>query len=163
MEGKTIGLIADLANSAFSAYASYKKGNAAIESDEYRADLATENAMRADLLYLDREVQARREGMIDASAFSIRAKLSGLSGASLSMWVGQRYMDNYKSVVNARTTREQTVNRFMKEAKWHRGNQASSRTNRNLEMAAAGATALGGIAKGLKEYNRSDKQPKQPK
>lgn len=52
----------------------------------------------------------------------MQATQSGLSGVSKDLWVGQRYMDVYRDITNARLTRHQTVSRFLKEAGWHQQN-----------------------------------------
>ncbi|ONI60210.1 hypothetical protein AYO25_01280 [Candidatus Liberibacter solanacearum] len=136
------------------------EGKASGEMHDYRASLAEENAQRADILYLEREEQARRAGTIDASAFHMNAVLSGLSGASRDMLVGQHYRDAYKSVVNARTTREQTVNRFMKEAGWHRGNRRATDSSTNWSKAAIGLAGLASAGYGLYELYQTGKSSK---
>ncbi|CAL9916354.1 conserved hypothetical protein [Candidatus Liberibacter solanacearum] len=151
------GLIAlGVAGTAASFLSKSGEGKASGETHAYRASLAEENAKRADVLYLEREEQARREGILDAGAFHIRAQSSGLSGASLDMWVGQRYRDAYKSVVNARNTREQTVDRFIKEAGWNRGNKRATDSSTNWSKAAIGLAGLASAGYGAyKLYKNS--------
>ncbi|WP_152414445.1 hypothetical protein [Candidatus Liberibacter americanus] len=106
------------------------------------------------MLYLHREEQARKEGILDAGAFHMGAALSGLSGASLSMWVGQRYLDSYRNVINARTSREQTVSRFMKEANWHRENKQATEHSTEWSKAATLLTGLSSmVAPAYELYN----------
>lgn len=114
--------------------------NANAKSNRYRASLAEENARRADILHAERSERLRKEGFLDAGLFQMKAEMSGLSGASLDMWVGQRYHDAYKDVVNARTTREQTVSRFLKEANWHKKNADASEVNKWWGIRATGLT-----------------------
>ncbi|KJZ80677.1 hypothetical protein DJ66_1176 [Candidatus Liberibacter solanacearum] len=145
-EKTAASLIGGVASLGLSLLAKSGEGKAQAKDYEYRASLAEENAKRADVLYLEREEQARREGLFDAGLFRMKAEMSGLSGASLDMWVGQRYHDAYKGVVNARTTREQTVSRFMKEAGWHRDNKGATDSSTFWSKAAiglSGATKVG--------------------
>ncbi|MBY7649990.1 MAG: hypothetical protein C4617_05880 [Candidatus Liberibacter europaeus] len=110
-------------------------------ADRYRASLAQENAKRADFLHLEREERARKEGILDAGLFRMRSELSGLSGVSADMWIGQRFMDVNKDINRERVSRQQTVNRFLKESRWHRDNADTADINKLLGV---GSTALSG-------------------
>lgn len=119
MEPITIGLgFITAAAGIAKGISKYKEGQSSANADRYRASLAQENAQRADILGIEREFRAKNEGILDAGRYRMQATQSGLSGVSKDLWVGQRYMDVYRDVSNARVTRHQTVSRFLKESDW---------------------------------------------
>ncbi|MDI1494430.1 MAG: hypothetical protein PUN43_04230 [Candidatus Liberibacter asiaticus] len=127
-----------------------------IRDHEYRSLLAEENALRADVLYLDREDQARREGIMDTGVFRMKAVLSGVSGASLDLLVGQNTRNAYKGINAARTARELTVARFAKEAGWHRANKEAVENNRWASVAAIAGPPMveSASSAGMKMFRR---------
>lgn len=127
-----------------------KEGQQSAKADRYRASLADENAQRAELLALEREERARKEGMLDAGLFRMKAEMSGLSGVSREIWVGQRYMDVYKDIVRERVTRSQTVGRFLKEANWHRSNADSAESSALWSTIGIGISTAADV---LSSYN----------
>ncbi|WP_080732013.1 hypothetical protein, partial [Candidatus Liberibacter solanacearum] len=126
------------------AISKYKEGKQSAEADRYRVSLAEENAKRADFLHLEREERAKREGILDAGLFQMKAEMSGLSGVSADLWIGQRYRDVHRDVYRERISRQQTVSRFLKEANWHQNNADASEVNKWWGM---GATAITTAAK----------------
>ncbi|QOI69849.1 hypothetical protein PPA191_gp08 [Liberibacter phage P-PA19-1] len=119
----------ELISGALGLYAKYREDQKAKELEGYRASLAEENAKRSDILHLERMERANKEGILDAGLFKMKAEMSGLSGASADLWIGQRYMDVYKDVNRERVSRQRTVSRFLKEAKWHREGEDNAKTN----------------------------------
>lgn len=130
----------------FKGISAYQEGQASAESDLYRASLADENAQRADILGLEREERARREGLLDAGLFRMKAEMSGLSGVSAEMWVGQRFLDYHRDIDRARVSRTQTVDRFLKEAKWLRKNATASESSALWSAVGTGISTIADVA-----------------
>ncbi|CAL9916735.1 hypothetical protein LSO9J_340002 [Candidatus Liberibacter solanacearum] len=88
---------------------------ATAKGNQYRASLAEENARRADILHAERSERLRKEGLLDAGLFQMKMEMSGLSGVSADLWIGQRFADTEREVEKAQSTRSSTVQRFLKE------------------------------------------------
>ncbi|MFT4325445.1 MAG: hypothetical protein AB3P25_03550 [Candidatus Liberibacter psyllaurous] len=114
--------------------------NANAKSNRYRASLAEENARRADILHAERSERLRKEGLLDAGLFQMKVEMSGLSGVSADMWIGQRFADTEREVEKAQSTRSSTVQRFLKEQQWLKQNATNSKVSGIVSSGGHGLT-----------------------
>ncbi|KGB27530.1 hypothetical protein GS16_00325 [Candidatus Liberibacter solanacearum] len=122
------------------AISKYKEGKQSAEADRYRVSLAEENARRADILHAERSERLRKEGLLDAGLFQMKVEMSGLSGVSADMWIGQRFADTEREVEKAQSTRSSTVQRFLKEQQWLKQNATNSKVSGIVSSAGHGLT-----------------------
>ncbi|CAL9917135.1 conserved hypothetical protein [Candidatus Liberibacter solanacearum] len=113
---------------------------ATAKGNQYRASLAEENARRADILHAERSERLRKEGLLDAGLFQMKMEMSGLSGVSADLWIGQRFADTEREVEKAQSTRSSTVQRFLKEQRWLKQNATNSNVSGIISSAGHGLT-----------------------